>query len=42
MEYMKPEVIDYGSLEEMTENLGPGGQDDGGTKEFHTTAPGRQ
>jgi hypothetical protein len=40
MDYAKPEVVDYGSIEELTANLGPGGADDGGTKEFHTTSPG--
>jgi hypothetical protein len=38
-DYIKPEIADYGSLEDLTANLGPGGRDDGGTKEFHTTAP---
>ena len=38
-EYDTPEIADYGSLEELTARLGPGGRDDGATKEFHTTAP---
>lgn len=38
-EYAQPEIADYGSLEELTANLGPGGRDDGGHKQFHTTAP---
>jgi hypothetical protein len=42
MDYIKPEIADYGSLEELTANLGPGGNDDGGTKQFHTTAPLRR
>ena len=39
MEYIKPAVVDYGVLEEVTASLGPGGNDDGGTKQFHSTAP---
>ena len=39
MEYTKPEILDYGTLTEMTAALGPGGSDDGGTKRFHSTTP---
>lgn len=42
MSYDKPEIVDYGTIEELTANLGPGGADDGGTKRFHTTAPGNE
>jgi hypothetical protein len=37
--YDKPEIVDYGTIEELTAALGPGGQDDGGTKRFHSTRP---
>jgi hypothetical protein len=37
--YDKPEIVDYGTIEELTASLGPGGQDDGGTKRFHSTTP---
>ena len=39
MDYTKPEVVDYGTVEELTANMGPGGGEDGGNKQFHTTAP---
>lgn len=35
MSYDKPEIVDYGTIEELTAKLGPAGLDDGGTKEFH-------
>ena len=39
MDYAKPQIVDYGTVEELTAALGPGGSDDGGTKQFHTTRP---
>lgn len=39
MDYKKPEVVDYGTVEELTAKLGVGGREDGGTKAFHTTKP---
>ena len=39
VDYTKPEVMDYGTLTELTAALGPGGADDGGTKQFHSTRP---
>jgi hypothetical protein len=39
--YDKPEIVDYGTIEDLTAKLGPGGADDGGTKAFDSTAPNR-
>jgi hypothetical protein len=39
VEYTKPQIVDYGTIEELTASLGPGGADDGGTKRFHSTKP---
>jgi hypothetical protein len=36
--YEKPEIVDYGSIEDLTAQLGPGGDPDGSYPR-HTTAP---
>jgi hypothetical protein len=38
--YEKPQIADYGTIEELTASLCLGGAEDGGTKEFHSTNPG--
>jgi hypothetical protein len=41
LNYEKPKVEDYGSLEEMTAAQCLGGDEDAGNKQFHSTAPCR-
>ena len=39
VEYDKPQIEDYGSIEELTAALCLSGQEDAGNKQFHSTAP---
>lgn len=40
VEYTKPAVVDYGTVEELTAAQGPNGSEDpNGSKAFHGTAP---
>lgn len=39
MDYAKPEVVDYGTLEELTAGLTNSTGEDGGNKLFHGSTP---
>jgi hypothetical protein len=39
MDYVKPEVVDYGTVEELTAQLAGGTGEDGGNKIFHGSSP---
>ena len=39
VEYDKPQIEDYGSIEELTAALCNPGNEDGSNKQFHATSP---
>jgi hypothetical protein len=39
MDYIKPEVVDYGTVEELTAQQSPATGEDGGNKVFHGSSP---